>query len=75
MNIDRLNNTAVKVNYLVFLSLNTTVLQSGGLENLHQKKPLKPNFKLEPNGPGFNVWFYCNDGRFYYLLLEKDIFI
>ncbi len=35
-------------------------------QNPDSKRPSKPNFKLEPYCPVFNVRFYCNDGRFYY---------
>ena len=31
------------------------------------KIPAKQNFKLKPCSPIFNVRFYCNDGRFYYM--------
>jgi len=31
------------------------------------KTPAKPDFKLKPSKPIFNVRFYCNDGRFYYM--------
>ena len=32
--------------------------------------------KLEPGSNGFNVRFYCNDGRFYYMpAQDHDLFI
>jgi hypothetical protein len=52
------------------LPLYTIVLQLAGILKLFFKRPSKPNFKLEPYRPLFNVRFYCNDGRFYYLVAE-----
>ncbi len=55
--------------YSKFYPFYTIVLQLAALSKKSFERALKPNFKLEPYSPVFNVRFYCIDGRFYYPIL------
>jgi len=60
-----------KEDHIAISSINSTILQSfAGKVFLLLKTPAKPDFKLKPSSPIFNVRFYCNDGRFYYMYFK-----